>query len=434
MHSNKNTKHNFFTKPYFFIALRYLTGKDKKGSRYLLGAASGIALSLIPIMVTLIVTDGMIQGITDRFIELGTGHIQVWPYSNMLNKEAKMTDAKELLESIDTVKNVWEEKQGLGLIVSAKGKTGATVRAVDASFWKEAGSEKYLTVVQGSIDISDRDVLLGKGLAENIGAQVGKTLRIMTVRTSEDGRSIPMTNIFTVKGIISSGYHELDSMWCIVNLEAGEKIFQSGNCYTYLTAKLYKPYRDSMVTAYTIDANIEGQFGIYTWKDLMRSQYSSYESTRQMLLLIMALIVLVASVNVSSATSMLVIERGREIAVLKSFGCEPHEIKSIFVCGSFLTGVCGIIPGTAAGLFLGCNINNIIHGLERFLNIFTTLFKKNEVRILDPGFYLENIPIVVDVKMVVIICIFTIVCALVSSIMPASSAAKTKPIELIRKY
>ncbi|WP_461248239.1 hypothetical protein [Treponema sp. R6D11] len=87
----------------FFIAIRYLWGRANEGGRYLRGAATGIAVSLIPIIVTLIVADGMIRGITDRYIELGTGHLQV--YESYLPEENKQT--MEIIKKMDGVKGIW---------------------------------------------------------------------------------------------------------------------------------------------------------------------------------------------------------------------------------------------------------------------------------------------------------------------------------------
>ncbi|MDR2842279.1 MAG: ABC transporter permease [Spirochaetaceae bacterium] len=424
-----------FKAPLLFVAMRYLLGRSKKGSRYLLGAAAGIALSLIPIIVTLIVADGMIRGITDRFMELGTGHLQIWPYRNDVLFDSRLELAKEKVSKIKEVLGVWEEKQGLGIIVTAKGKAGTTIRALDPMSWEDSGSEKYLTVISGDSGIQNEDdVLLGEALAKSVGAEVGKTLRIMTIRTNEDGKNIPRLKVYKVRGIVSSGYHDLDSMWCIINLEAGEKLFQDNNCYTFLTVKIDDPYNSADYVKAKIDFELNGKFGIYTWKELQQSQYKSYESTRQMLILIMALIVLVASVNVSSATSMLVIERQRDIAVLKSFGVYPAETRKIFLWASFLTGITGAAAGITAGLFVGYNINQIIHMLENFINFWTKLFNGSHVRILDPDFYLETIPIVVDTKTVFFIAVFTVICSLVASLFPSIRAGRTKPIELLRKY
>jgi lipoprotein-releasing system permease protein len=148
----------------------------------------------------------------------------------------------------------------------------------------------------------------------------------------------------------------------------------------------------------------------------------------------MALIVIVAAVNVSSATSMLVIERQRDIAVLKVTGASTKGVAGIFLWGSFLTGLCGAAIGITIGLLLGYFINPIIRSLEKFLSFFSGLFNGSEVKILDPGFYLETIPIIIDWLTVFLICCFAIFCSIAASWIPALRAGRLKPMELLRKY
>jgi lipoprotein-releasing system permease protein len=175
-------------------------------------------------------------------------------------------------------------------------------------------------------------------------------------------------------------------------------------------------------------------YGVYTWKNIHRSQYSSYESTRQLLLFIMALIVLVAAVNVSFATSMLSIERQRDIAVLKASGAGPSFTSGVFLWGAFLTGVSGSILGIAAGLALGCSVNTLIRTLERILSFFSGIFHAGPVTILDAGYYLEIIPIMVNWKAVILIAFFTILSSVLASWLPAHRAGKLKPVVVLRKY
>jgi lipoprotein-releasing system permease protein len=198
--------------------------------------------------------------------------------------------------------------------------------------------------------------------------------------------------------------------------------------------KIDDPYRGADAAAIKLERFLGKDFWVYTWKELQRNQYSSYESTRQMLLFIMALIVMVAAVNVSSATSMLVIERQRDIAVLKAAGAPPGVTSRIFLWGSFFTGLIGALIGLSVGLLIGVNINTLIHGLEKLLNVFTSLFQAGEIRILDPGYYLEEIPIVVDWGAVFLIGLFTILSSMLASWLPARRAGKTRPIEILRKY
>jgi len=413
----------------FFIAARYLLGRAREGGRYLRGAAAGIAVSLIPIIVTLIVADGMIRGIVDRYMELGTGHLQVFGFAGGGDLEAAAVKIRE----IEGVRGVWLERRGTGVLVGKKGKTGASIRAIDPSFWEDAGSGEYLKVAAGTVRLeTDRQMLLGENLAATIGAETGDTVRLMTVLPGEDGKNMPKITPFTVSGIVSSGYHELDALWCIINAEGGLRIL-TPETSSSLIVKTDNPYKNADSLALPLYSKLDAGYGIYTWKDLMRSQYRSYESTRQLLLLIMALIVIIAAVNVSSATSMLVIERRRDIAVLKVTGADARGVTGIFLWGSFLTGLCGAVAGISAGLLLGVFINQVIRSLEKFLSFFSMAGGGSGVKILDPGFYLETIPITVDRFAVFLIGCFTVLCSVLASWLPAARAGKLKPMELIRK-
>jgi lipoprotein-releasing system permease protein len=416
--------------PVFFVAFRYLFCRDPEGGRYLRGAAIGIALSLIPIVVTLIVADGMIRGITDRYIELGTGHLQARNYIRNNDIET----ARNLLSGAKSVRGVYRERQSMGVIVGNGGRTGTTIRAVDPEFWEDAG-DAYLTVIDGDMRLeSDREILLGRELARTIKAKIGDTVRIMTIRITEDGRSIPRLSPFTVKGVIASGYQELDALWCIMTYTAGERALPSELGSAHLLVRIADPYKDAETCAALLEQVLGQDFWVLTWKDLMRTQYSSYESTRQMLLFIMALIVMIAAVNVSSATSMLVIERQRELAVFKAGGAPPQFTSRLFIWGAFFTGLAGSIVGISLGLLIGVEINACIHGIETILNVFTGLFHSETIKILDPGFYLEVIPIVIDWGAIALIGIFTILSSILASWIPAHRAGRTRPIEILRKY
>ncbi|MDR2966190.1 MAG: ABC transporter permease [Treponema sp.] len=412
----------------FFIALRYLWCRAHEGGRYLRGAATGIAVSLIPIIVTLIVADGMITGIIDRYLEFGTGHIQIFDPSGNVEDQA------ELIKNIKGVRGVWPERKGMGVIAGKTGKTGVTVRATEPSFWEYSDSAKFLKIKDGvPAPQTDRDIVLGEALALNIGVNVGDTVRLMTVRTADNGNIIPRTASFTVRGIISCGYNELDALWCITSWEGGKRVLSAEQSTSSLLVKINNPYKYADSFIWDLYMELGGGFNIYTWKDLLRSQYSSYESTRQMLLFIMALIVIVAAVNVSSATSMLVLERQKDIAILKISGSNIKGIADIFLWGSFLTGLFGSIIGISFGLLIGININFLIRSLEKFLSFFSHLFRGGDVRILDPGFYLETIPIIIDWNAVFLIGFFAVVCSILASLIPAIRAGKLKPMELLRK-
>jgi len=413
----------------FYIAIRYVWGRAKEGVRYLRGAATGIAVSLVPIIVTLIVADGMIRGITDRYLELGTGHLQVLDYNNY---EGFEKTNKEITE-INGVRGMWAEQRGMGVLAGKKGKTGVSVRAIETSFWDDPSTVALLKIIEGdSKPQSDRDIVLGETLANKINVKNGDTVRLMTITPTESGRASPKTASFTVTGVISCGYNELDALWCIISLEGAKRVFSQEPSTNYIV-KIDDPYKNADIIAWELDSKLANNYSIYTWQDLLRSQYSSYQTTRQLLLFIMALIVIVAAVNVSSATSMLVLERQKDIAILKISGSSIKGITEIFLWGSFLTGFIGGAIGITLGLLIGSNINILIRSLEKFLSFISGIFHGGEVKILDPGFYLETIPIVIDWGAVFLIWFFAIFCSVLASWIPAQRAGKLKPMELLRK-
>lgn len=422
----------------FFIALRYLLGRGKEGGRYLRGAALGIALSLVPIVVTLVVADGMIRGITERYLELGTYHIQA------SDRRAGGEPAAEsaAAAAVPGVRGAWPERQGLGIIVGSSGKSGASVRAVSSDFLRDEGTARYLKAVAGAAVFSgDTDALLGEELAKKIGAGVGDTVRLMTARTTPDGRTIPRVSAFTVAGIVSSGYRELDALWFFVPYEAGKRALSPEASRAFIGVKLNDPYKGADAAASALDEALPRGFASYTWYELQRSQYQSYASTRQLLLFIMALVVVVAAVNVASATSMLAVERRRDIAILKGCGADPRGTTRIFLLGSLLTGLAGSFLGLAGGLAVAVNVNALIHGAERVLGfasrigaLFSGTAQGAAPRLLDPAYYLETIPVTVDWKALFFIALGTIACSVLAAWAPARRAGKARPLDILRKF
>jgi len=414
----------------FYVAIRYLWSRAHEGVRYLRGAAAGIAISLVPIIVTLIVADGMIRGILDRYIELGTGHLQVVDLTRSVDND----EVIRLINGIDGVRGVWPEQRGMGVIAGRSGKTGVTVRAIEPSFWEDQGSASLLITIEGEkTPGTNRYIVLGEMLAHNIGVKTGDTVRLMTVVPQDNGRMSTRTASFTVRGILSCGYNELDALWCIISYEGGRRVFSYDQLSTNFIVKIDDPYRRADAFSWELYRYLESGYSVLSWVDLLDSQHKSYKMTRQLLLFIMALIVIIAAVNVSSATSMLVLERQRDIAVLKVSGASVNGVTRVFLWGSFLTGLTGSVIGIAAGLLIGVNINFLVRTLEKLLSFVSNIYNGSEVKILDPGFYLETIPVVIDWKAVLMISVFAILCSVIASLIPAVKAGKLKPMDLLRK-
>ncbi len=438
------------------LALRYLglgSGATESNARKsLYGAIAGIGLSLVPLIVVLVIADGMIEGTSRRIIELSSAHLRVSDYYGVggtAQNPAALTDLAASLPSKDASGNIISaiaERQGIGIVIGKKGRTGGTVRAVEPRFFTENPAvTDLLTVVDGKAALDSPDgAILGKKIASDLGLKAGDTFRLLTM-SSGGANAIPRFTTLRVKAIVSSGYQELDALWVFITYKTGVRILSETASWSFLSVRVADPFGNIEAVMNDLLRNLPEGFTVYTWKDLNRAQFQSFTTTRTLLLFIMFLIVLVASVNVSSAIVMLVMERRREIAILKSTGATPADISFSFLLAGFLTGLGGVLIGIPTGILCSLHINGIISFMERVINgarglvalvFFPALPNGNApaiIHLLDPAYYLETIPVHLEPVKIFTIAAGTLALSVLVSVIPAYRAGREKPIDTMRK-
>jgi len=424
------------------------TGRNSFARKSLVGALICIGISLIPLVVVLSVSDGMIKGITDRIIALSSAHIKVTLYPDIdeVSSAAALTAyARELAESDEDITAAYAEIDGMGLAAGKSGRTGASVRAIDPAVF--SGKDSYsrlFTVTAGSMDLSSpRSAVIGRKISELLGISCGDTFRLITTRQTASGGVAPKITVFTVTGIVSCGYQELDALWVFVPLARGFEILplqSSELSVRFETCNAFSPELVAVQRRLAARVGVNGR--AVRWDELNQSEYENFASTKVMLLFIMLLIVLVASVNVCSALIMLSMERRREIAILKSIGGTGSGITLSFLITGLVTGIGGVITGIPLGLFLAVNINKIIDFIEKTVNFIAKivyLFRYKDtvnfvaINLLDPAYYLQNIPVSLPWKDLFIISAGTLVLSLLASALPAVRAGREKPLDTLRK-
>lgn len=442
------------------LALRFLGiggGKSVSNARKsLFGAIVGIGISLVPLVIVLVVADGMIQGISSRIIELSTSHLRVADYSGVSgisDKPGAMESLASEIRAADPtglVVNAFPEIQGIGIIIGNKGRSGATIRAVESSYFTENRSlEKLLEIVEGVPEFSGgNDAFLGKKLASDIGVSVGDKFRILTMKKNSGGNTIPRFSTFTLKAIVSSGYQELDALWVFIPFETGSTVLSKESSSSFIHVQTTDAFGDLEPLRYSLMRSLPEGFSVYTWKELNRSQFQSFATLRTLLLFIMLLILVVASVNVSSALVMLVMERRREIAILKSTGASPEGITFAFIFAGFFTGLGGVLLGLPTGIFFAIHINTLFFWMEKLINEGNTFFwivsgafvasdkmtLPPAIHLLDPAYYLEIIPVSLHVGELFLIASGTLVLSVLVSVLPAIHAGQEKPLDTLRKF
>ncbi len=414
---------------------------DAPARRYLRGAVVGVALSIVPLVVVLIVADGMIQGITARYIETGTYHLQAQTLAVV--DQGALEAASAAVRGRAGIK-AYPEMQSYGVAIAGARTAGVAIRAVDPSFLEDPGTAAYLKLSDGSMKLeSTNQILLGEPLAKTLGVKAGQTVSIVTERPGYAGNAasyIPKVSVFRVRGIVSAGYRELDALWAFVSLRAGARIFWPGESRTIIGIKIDKPFGDLEPSRAAVRSALSTDWDVVTWPEAERNVFRSFATTRALLLLVMALAVGVAAINVASALVMLVLERRRDIAILKSSGASPSLIGRIFVLTGLAIGAAGTAIGIGIGSFLAWRINDIVSGLQFVINAASRLrgavsgaSAPREIRLLDPAYYLERIPVNIHPAELAAVAGACLLLCFLASLIPAGRASRFPPLEIFRK-
>ena len=430
----------------WFLGIRNLLvyRRGALSKRGLIRAVLGVAFSMLPVILVLEVSSGMIEGITRRYVEVGSFHFQVRPYEE-LGRDS-FSDVADRLDALEGVRRVTPFVEGQGLVYSPRGRTGVQVRGFDAEGYRnDPGMRRYLTILSGAFDFGEdrRGIVLSGVLARQLGVEVGSSVKLLVSRAgAKGGTPILRPGTYTVTGIFSTGYQELDALSLYIARERAERLFRQGGSFA-LGIKMDN-YTDELEEKRILlrEALPPGWY-VLSWYDLNRYFYRDLSATKTMLLLIMALIILVAVVNISSTILNLVMERQEQIAVLKSMGAQSAHIQRQYVITGFLIGLLGVIVGMTLGLVLAVNINEAIALLERSLNqgqrVLVWLFPflgwdSQGFTLLNPGYYLEEIPLRIPLPEIVAIGFLTLTLSTVVAVFPARKAGQIMPLEALRKH
>lgn len=443
--------------PVLFVAKRSFFGhrrsEDRRGRsrNYVKGAVLGVSLSIVPLTVVMFVADGMIEGITNRYLETSTYHLEVAPIYSRSPEE--LSQAAAMLGKLPGVRGAYPEMQGPAVVLAPAGRSapgGAIIRAVAPSFFSDAGVERYLKPISGELAFKrDNDVILGEALAGKLGVKPGDLVSFLTSRESSHGALVsavsPRLTTLRVRAVASAGYEELDSLWAFVPLSTGAKMLAPGMRRIFIGVKTDAPYSNlaplqasvnqSLATADGLD-----QWTVNTWSELEENLWKSFSTTRALLLLIMALAVAVAAVNLSSSLIMLSLERKKDIAILKSSGVSNSQIGLIFVTIGAFTGVIGTAIGLGVGTAISVFINEIIAGIETGVDFLARIgggFVGSKTpmnfKLLNPSYYLEHIPVTVSPSKLLVVAVLCVGLCILASLLPARKAARLPPLEIFRK-
>ena len=408
----------------FFVSLRYLLAKRRQTfiSLITLISVAGVAIGVMALIVVLAVMNGFQEDLRNRILGI-TSHVVIGNYGG------SMSNYRSLLPSIEKEKGVVAATPFIYtqvMITSGRNVSGAILRGVDPAsavrvvrlqenLMRGNLSELRPGTDGGEGDAAHPGIILGLELANSLGVRTGDWLTVI----SPGGRLTPMgqvpkSRLFQVVGIFESGMYEYDHTLAFIHLSAAQRFLGTGDTVSGIEVKLDDIYRAKEVTD-ALKARLGPSFWVRNWMQMNSSLFAALKLEKTVMFIILTLIVLVAAFNIVSSLIMLVMEKTRDIAILKAMGATAASIRKIFVIVGLLIGSSGAVLGTAGGFGL------------------CALLKKYKFIELDKTVYpISTLPVQVEALDVLVIALAVIVISYLATLYPSKQASSLEPTEALR--
>ena len=407
-----------FTKAERLISLRNLRPKKKEGFLKIISIFSflGIMLGVAILIIVMSVMNGFKTDLTNKILGLNP-HIVIEPNSHQIKNDF-ISKLKENFKDISLSKTY----SGEGIIISNNNAKGVILKGVNKS---EKKVSEFFDSYLSKGDLKEFDinkVLIGSELAFNLNLKVGNTLNLMSSAfVSTPLGSLPKQESFKVAGIFSTGFIEFDQNVVFINISDALSIFE-------------KKEKDQNIEVYLkdpLDANsykkkiqkINQNFFIYTWSDLNKSLFSALKVERNVMFTILTLIVIVAAFNIISGLTILIKNKTKEIAILKTLGLSNNSIKKTFFLTGFTIGFFATLSGIILGILFSLNIEKI--------RIFLSLVFNFDI--FPPDIYfLDKLPSEINLNSILIVFILSLIISAIASYLPATRISKMNTFRALR--
>ena len=411
----------------FFIGLRYLRAKRKQTfiSANTFISVAGIFLGVAALIIVLAVMNGFEIELRDKILGINS-HIVLMEYTGGMGNHERVM---EELKSVDGVVASTPFIYGQAMLKNSGRVTGVVLRGMSIETYGNVinlgkmrdGNIDNLSSGGNKTDLPG--VVIGKELAQNLGLLLFDTVEILVpMGISTPMGIVPKIKKFSVVGIFDSGSYEYDSSLVFMSLKNCKKFLGMKDTVTGIEIKVDDIYGAGRI-AKAIQNRLGYPYWARSWMEMNKNLFSALKLEKRVMFIILSLIVIVAAFNIITTLIMTVMEKSRDIAILKSMGATARSIMKIFMIEGIVIGGIGIILGCIAGITVALNLEWISRSVENLFGF----------KILPEGvYYLNEVPSKINYGDVAVIVIAAMLICFLASIYPSWRASKLDPAEALR--
>jgi lipoprotein-releasing system permease protein len=400
-----------------FVALRYLAARRKQAFISLISLIStiGVAVGVMALVIALALMTGLQGELRDRILG-SMAHVYVWRTGGLENYHAEV----EKLRRLDGVIGAGPAILGKALIVSNRGEAFISLKGVDPALERNV-TDIEKSMQRGSVAAlashSEEDapgILLGKDLAQQLGVGVDDSVSLLTPQgTLTPMGMLPRSRRARVAGIYSLGLYEFDSQYGFVSLDFAQRLMGKGapDLVELRVADIF----DAARIAGRVPDELGPEYVAQDWQDMNQNLFSALWLEKMAISITIGLIVMVAALNIIASLILLVMEKSRDIAILKTMGTSSRRVMTIFMMQGLVIGVVGTTIGATLGLAL-CWV------LDRYRLIHIPM----------DVYQVSYVPFVVLPSNFIAVVVSAIAICFLATLYPSRQASRLDPVQALR--
>ena len=401
------------------IAYRNLRPKKKEGFLKVISTFSfiGIMLGVAILIIVMSVMNGFRTDLTNKILGFNP-HIIIKPYESSKIENIFINQINDSFEKIEVRKSY----TGEAVVMVNDYTKGILAKGIDTDNKKNLDFLKSILIEGTEEDFKSNELIIGKELAFDLNLKVGDKINLLSSSlVNTPFGNLPKQENYEIKGIFNSGFYEFDKNIIFLELSDSLIFFDKNNDDISLEIYLENPLEADVFkeNIQKINTNLY----VYSWIDLNKSFFSALKVERNVMFIILTLIIVVAAFNIISGLTILIKNKTKEIAILKTMGLTNKSIIKSF----FLTGFVIGLSATVAGTILGVLFSHYIESIRIFLSyVFNVDIFPNDI------YFLDRMPSEINPVSIVIIFILALITTVLASLIPAMAISKMDPIKALK--